>query len=138
MPKREWGWAPRVKITGDKDVRRALRRVERQAKRSIIIGAMKDAMKPVLTRAQSTVAVDTGATRQHLQMRVKGEEKGRMNVYVGLWKLKYAGFQEYGVPSQRRPPDNALLDTYHAEKARAAANVMRDIKAGIEREASRG
>lgn len=124
----------RVEIIGDVAIRRVLKSLGSRVRRQLVVPAMEDAMRPMLNRAKTEVAQDTGRMRESLVESTKGQEKGRMLVDVAITKIPYAGFEEYG--TRAHAPDHAMLRTFDAQKKASIDVAMTKIRDGIERLAS--
>lgn len=121
----------RTEVIGEKEVRKALKSLGAKVRREITVPAMEKAMRPMLARAKTEVAQDTGHTVAALVETVKGQQRGRVIVDVQIKGIPYARWVEYG--TKLRPPDRAMMRTFDAEKQRTIDTALAEIRAGIER-----
>jgi HK97 gp10 family phage protein len=79
-----------IKLTGMVEVENALRRLEedfgsKTAHSKVLVPAVREAMKPVLTKARALAPVDTGGLKRSLQVEARRpSRKDKASKYVSL------------------------------------------------------
>lgn len=131
-------------ISGLTEVERALRLLAPKVARKVIRQALRKALKPVLAEVRRLAPVgETGQLKVKIKLRAgKGRRRGQivLEIRVGegdfVGKTFYAAFVEFGTSKMDAKP--YMRPAFDAKKAEARAIATREIRAGIEREASQG
>jgi HK97 gp10 family phage protein len=150
---------PALKITGLKEIDKALATLEPRVAKKVIRQAMRQGQKIVQAEVKALAPVRSGATRKAVKVRVGKRKKDaiRVNVQIGQGDYKgdqfYAAFPEYGTkPSGRggKRKSEGAASGHGGQKAqhymrrafqtvgeRAKEVAMQAIVQGVEQEATK-
>jgi HK97 gp10 family phage protein len=124
-------------IAGDREIRRALKALEAQARGNALAAAMAEAMRPVLGAAHEHAPRDTGNLDFHLGLEVRGAGTGRPIVEVAVEGVPYAGVEEFGSEREHHPAGHFMLKALDEEGAAAVRTAAKSVRDNLER-AARG
>jgi HK97 gp10 family phage protein len=129
-------------IRGVSEVDRALRELGPTIGRKVIRQAVRAGLRPMLATAKQMAPRQTGQVRRAIKLRAAARRRRgviRLVIQIGSGDFKgktfYGAFREYG--TKRMEGAHFMERAFESGKDSARATTIREIRAGIEREASR-
>lgn len=124
-----------AKITGVKEIDKALKKLEPKVRKKMVRQAMRPALKPVQATAKEKCPVDTGALRDSIKVKAAKRSRRTMGVDVRSVGVPYYGPVEYG--SKDRPPAGFMRNAYDTGKDKAKDDAINRIAELVEKEANK-
>lgn len=140
-----------VVITGIKRLDRRLRTLEPRVQKKVLRRAMRSGMKVVAEAVKAEAPVDTGTMKGAVKVRaVKRRRRGSIELEVRILAdestrrtsaktgktVFYPAVVQYG--TDKRPANAFMTRAYVRSGERARQTTLRELRDGVEREASRG
>ncbi len=133
-----------VRFSGDRELDRALRVLEKATPKPFLKGVMKASAKPLVKNMKTNVRKDTGELRKSIKARLKLAKKGLIIMKVGPGKDQFWGmFLEFGTAHHSpfpwmRPAWDGKKDKTLALITAGLALQLNRVAKKISRKVSRG
>lgn len=111
----------RIKLSGDKELERNLKKITRAAKGRALRKAAKAGAEPIVQEAKRRVPVDTGKTQQHIRSWVARRSSDSVTVSVGVTAKSRAHVARYLELGTSKMAARPFLRPAIDEKQRKAA-----------------
>jgi HK97 gp10 family phage protein len=131
-----------LKITGVKEIDKALSQLEPKVVKKILRKAMRPAMKPMLKEARANAPVESGQTQRAIRLSAAARSRRSIGLDISIGEKNYVGDQYYGAfiefgtsLMEARP---FMRPAYDAGKDKAKKDTIDGIRELILKQAKKG
>lgn len=124
-----------MKITGDKEVDKALANLDKKVAKKILRQSMKVALKPLKQEVENEIPVDSGLSKSLIKIRPGKRSRSGQSMLVdikGDGETFYTQYVEYGTSKQK--PNPFMRRAFDKEAKNTRAIAIDEIKKRIEGE----